>query len=167
MELHMRSHHWEARQPDWPAAAVAGFIAGAFLMMLELLWLAAIDVSPWSITYKIAGIVMKGLPLDSMELNIIVVAVALATHYVLGIVFGMILAAIIAPFHFDSSIGMVLTVGAVFGLLLYAFNFYGMVYFFSWFAAMRDITTLVAHLIFGMAAAFSYWKLERRSSDLM
>jgi hypothetical protein len=131
-------------------------------MVLELVWLTAVGVGPWEITHKVAGIVLGPDSVQSTEFSVSVVALALGTHYVLGMLFGVILALVIAPFHFDSSIGMALTVGAVFGLLLYSFNFYGMVYFFPWFAAMRGITTLVAHLIFGMTAALAYRMLERR-----
>jgi hypothetical protein len=99
--------------------------------------------------------------MQSSTFSVGVVAVALATHYVLGIVLGLILAAIVAPFHFDSSIGMILLTGAVFGLAVYLFNFYGMARFFTWFNDMRGWATMVAHLIFGMSAAIIYWKLER------
>jgi hypothetical protein len=37
MELHLGSHHREARTPDWPVAAATGFVGGATLMVLELL----------------------------------------------------------------------------------------------------------------------------------
>lgn len=162
MELHMHSHHLENRLPDWPAAAVSGFAAGAVMMVLELLWSSIFqDTSPWATSHMIAAIVMGPDALQSTTFNIGVVAVALGTHYVLGIVLALILAAIIAPFHFDSSVGMVLLTGAVFGLAVYLFNFYGMVRFFSWFADMRGWATLAAHLVFGMSAAIIYWKLER------
>ena len=38
MELHMQSHHYVRRQPDWTAAAVSGLAAGALLLVLELFW---------------------------------------------------------------------------------------------------------------------------------
>jgi hypothetical protein len=162
MELHMNSHRWEHRMPDWPAAAVSGFVAGAVLMVLELLWSTmTMDTSPWVTSHMIAAIVLGPDTLQSADFSVTVIALALATHYVLGIVFGMVLAAIIAPFHFDSSAGMVLLTGAIFGLVIYLLNFYGMVLFFPWFAGMRGWATLAAHLIFGMAAAVMYWKLER------
>ena len=162
MEHHMHSHHWEARVPDWTVAAISGFVAGAVVMVLELLWASlAVGISPWGITHKVAAIAMGSGSLQSAEFSLGVVATALGTHYVLGIVFGVILAAIIAPFHFDSSAGMVLTVGALFGLALYLLNFYGMVRLFPWFADMRGWATLATHLIFGMVAAFMYFKMER------
>ena len=167
MQLHMHSHHWEHRLPDWHAAAVSGFVGGAVLMVLELLWTTNdIGSSAWSTSHMIAAIVMGRDVLQSIDFNFTVVAVALVTHYVLGIVFGMVLAAIIAPFHFDSSVGMALLVGMVFGVGLYLFNFYGMARLFPWFADVRGWATLMAHLIFGVTTAGMYWQLERRGLDI-
>jgi hypothetical protein len=162
MELHMHSHRWEQRMPDWTVAAVSGFAAGAVLMVLELLWSTIIQgASPWVTSHMIAAIVLGRDTLQSTDFSLEVVSVALVTHYVLGIGLGLVLAAIIVPFRFDSSIGMVLLTGAVFGVLIYLFNFYGMVRFFSWFAEIRGWTTMIAHVIFGMVAAAMYWKLEQ------
>jgi len=162
MELHMHSHRWEQRSPDWTVAAVSGFAAGAVLMVLELLWSAVImRVSPWEASHMIAAIVMGSDALQSTDFNLMIVTVALVTHYVLGIVFALILATIIVQFSFDSSVGMALLTGAVFGVAMYLFNFYGMVQFFSWFTEMRGLATLVAHVIFGTVVAAMYWKLEQ------
>ena len=162
MELHLRSHHLEHRTPDWVAAAAAGFVAGAILMVLELFWTSIVqDSNPWVTSHKIAAIVLGGEVARSGEFSVGIVGVALIIHYVLGIAFGLVLAAIIAPFRFDSSSGMSLLVGAVFGLILYLINFYALTSVFPWFADMRGWATLFAHLIFGMALALIYMKLER------
>lgn len=161
MELHIRSHRWERRVPDWKVAAVSGFVAGAALMVLELLWSTLItDGSPWRTSHMIAAIVMGPDILQPVDFSLPVVATALATHYVLGIAFGLILAGIIAPYRFDSSLARVLLTGAIFGAVLYLFNFYGMSRVFEWFTEMRGLATFIAHLIFGMVAAATYWKLE-------
>lgn len=165
MDIHMQSHHWAHRSPDWTAALVAGFFAGAMVMVLELLWSVAVGVSPWTVCYQVAAMTMGPDILPGTAFDLPVVAVALITHYVLGIVFGAILAAIIAPFNLDSSVGMVLSVGALFGLLLYAINFYVMVRAFPWMADMRGWGNAFAHLAFGMTAAIAYWKLERPQSE--
>jgi hypothetical protein len=164
MEIHMHSHRWEHRSPDWTAAAVSGFLAGAVLMVLGLLWSAVTDASPWITSHRIAAIVMGPEALQLTDFSFLAVAAALVTHYVLGIVFGLVMGAVIAPFHLDSSTGMVLLVGAVFGLALYLLNFYGMVLFFPWFADMRGWATLAAHLIFGIVTAYMYRQLEWRGS---
>ncbi len=163
MELHMDSHHLERRWPNWTVAAISGFAAGAILMVLELLWSAvASDTGPWGASHAIAAMVMGRDILVSNDFNLMVVAIALINHYILGMVFGMILCAFIAPFHMDSSLAAAAVAGAIFGLLLYFFNFYGMSYIFPWFAEMRGWAALIAHLIFGIATAAIYWRLEPR-----
>jgi len=162
MELHVGSHHWEARMPDWPVAAVSGFVAGATLMVLELLWSATGGQNPWIVSHKIAGIVLGPDVAQSSEFSIGVVALALAIHYVLGIVFGCILAAIISTSHLDDSPGMVLTIGALFGMALYVFSFYVMTRAFPWFVDMRGLETFLGHVLFGMIAGFTYWRMKRQ-----
>jgi ribose/xylose/arabinose/galactoside ABC-type transport system permease subunit len=154
------------RQPDWPAAAVAGLAAGAVLMVLELLWLTWVaGASPWAASHMIAAIVMGPDTLQSSGFSLGVVAVALLAHYVLGSVFGLVFAAIVAPLHLDARVVRLALAGAVFGVALYLLNFYGMVRFFPWFVDWRGTATLVNHVIFGITAAFFYWKLDRHGAD--
>ena len=135
-------------------------------MVLELLWSAlVVGTSPWVTSHMIAALVMGPNALQGAGFSVGIVAVALATHYLLGVVFALLLTILMAPFHLDSSSAMALLAGAAFGLLLYAFNFYGLVRFFPWFSEVRGTVTLVAHLIFGMAAALIYWKLEQRPGN--
>ncbi len=128
MELHMQSHHWERRMPDWLAAAVAGVIGGALVIVLEFFWSTMVlNESPWRPTHKIAAMVMGPSALEQMSLfSLGIVATALVLHFVLGAVMGMILGAVIAPFHFDSSVGMEAAIGVAFGIVAYVVNFYGM-----------------------------------------
>ncbi|HEY8605911.1 MAG TPA: hypothetical protein VIM12_02195 [Noviherbaspirillum sp.] len=163
MDMHLHGRQWIPGSPDWAAAAIGGFIAGAVLMVIELLWSAGNSASStWTASHMVAGIAMGADVAGGTGFDVVVVAVALVTHYVLGIVFGLILAAFMAPFHLDASIGMTLATGAVAGVLLYLFNFHGMTLFFPWFAAMRGGSTLLAHMIFGIVAAWMYLQLERR-----
>lgn len=164
MELHLQSHRWQARLPDWAAAAVAGFGAGGVLMLLELGWsLLTTSDDPWRATHMIAALVMSWDVLQTSGYSLGVTVAALLVHYALGVAYGVILAALIAPFRLDSSIALALAAGAVFGLLLYGLNFYGMAGVYTWFVALRGWPTALAHVIFGMAAAFIYLALERPS----
>jgi hypothetical protein len=163
MELHMQSHHYVRRLPDWSAAAVSGLAAGALLVLIELFWSTmVINVTPWSTTRMIAAIMLGRDVLQTSLFSIGTVAAALVIHFVLGAVLGMILAAIIAPFTLDSSLAMAMLAGAVFGLVVYMFNFHVMTTAFDWFVDARGWHTLIGHAIFGMAAAGCYWKLESR-----
>lgn len=77
-------------------------------------------------------------------------------------VFGLILAVVIASFNLDSSAGLILAVGVVFGLIVYVVNFYGMTVFFPWFAEARNWLSMALHAVFGIVAAESYLGLEKR-----
>jgi Na+/phosphate symporter len=158
-----QSNRRERRAPDWPAAAVSGFAAGALLMVLDLFWSSAITGGdPWATSRMIAAIVMGQQTLQSSTLSVDVVAVALAAHYALGVAFGILLVAVSAPLRLDATVGIAMLTGAVFGCSLYLVNFHGMVHFFPWFGEIRGWATLAAHLVFGMSSAILYWKLERR-----
>lgn len=162
MELHsLQSHRWVARQADWTAAAIAGFGAGGILMLLELIWATVQGPDRWAVTRMVAAMVMGWEVLQTSGYDLTVVIAALAVHYILGITFAMMLAAIIAPFQLDSSIGLVTLVGAAFGVLLYVLNFYGMAEAFTWFTELRGWPTLFAHMIFGASCALFYRMLER------
>lgn len=166
MELQLHLHRWERREPDWSAAAVSGFAAGAVLMVLELLWATLMSsAGPWRISQLVAALVLGPDTLRSPvgSFSVLVVAVALATHYALGIVFGMVLGFISAGFHYDTSPGVLAIVGVAFGALLYVISFHGVAQAFPWLAELRGWTTLIAHLIFGVTASLLYWRLARRS----
>lgn len=161
MDLNLRSYP-EQHLPDWPAAATAGFASGAVLMVLEMFWSALVSASsPWLASHMVAAIVLGPQTLQSPDFNLDVVAVALAAHYFLGIVFGLLLAAIMAPLRLDSSVALTCLAGVVFGAALYLVNFYAMTRFFPWFIDWRGNAALLAHLIFGVTAALLYSEMNR------
>ncbi len=131
-------------------------------MVLDLFWSSAImNTSPWATSRMIAATVMGADTIESSGFSLGVVAVALITHYALGILFGIVLVAVSAPLRLDASVRIPLLTGAVFGAMLYLFNFYGMAFLFPWFAQMRGWAAVAAHLIFGMSTAVLYAKLQR------
>ncbi|MGX6566018.1 hypothetical protein [Cupriavidus necator] len=164
MELHMHSHHFARRMPDWRAAATAGFTAGVVFLVIELgaLWL--MGESPWGPPRMIAAIVLGRDVLSQAISGLDVLVAALVVHFALSIVFGLILGVIMAPFSFDSSFGMASLVGAVFGVAVYLIDFYGMTRVFPWFAEARGGLSFVAHVVFGLVAGDAYRKLERKEA---
>ncbi len=153
----------ERRPLDWAAAAVAGFGAGAILMVLDLFWsLALTGDGPWASSRMIAAIVMGPQVLQSTGFSLSAVVVALLLHYAFGIVGGIVIAAFSAPLGLDSRLGLAVMTGAAFGVVLYVINFYGLAAFFPWFTPIRGWTTLLINLIFGISTTVLYWKLERR-----
>jgi len=169
MELHIQSHHWQRRLPDWLAAAVAGLAGGALVIVLEFFWSTMVlDESPWQPTHKIAAMVMGRGALEQMSVfSFSIVGMALLLHYVLGAIMGMLLAAIMAPFRFDSSIGMEAVIGLAFGIVAYVWNFYVMTAVFPWFISERGSGPLLANLLFGVVTAIVYGMLERRKQNAM
>jgi hypothetical protein len=171
MELQLHLHRWERREPDWSAAAVSGFAAGAVLMVLELLWATFMSgTSPWRVSQLVAALVLgwsdAALQSPAGTFSAPVVGVALATHYALGIAFGMVLGFISAGFHYDTGRGALALVGLLFGALLYLFNFHLVAtQAFPWLIELRGWPTLIAHLVFGVTASLLYWKLAKRPRD--
>ena len=162
MELHMRSHHFTHRRPDWRAAIMAGVV----FLVLELVLATLIPGgSPWASPRMIASTLLGRSVLHApgtFEASIMVAALVL--HFVLAIVFALMLSLIMAPFRFDSSTAMASLVGAVFGLAMYLLNFYGMTRFFPWFAEARNWVNVVSHLVFGVVVADTYMRLERKDA---
>lgn len=164
MELHLGNRHWEAHTPDWPAALIAGFLAGALLMILEFLWAVTGGNDPWLVAHKVAGITLGHNVVTTSDFSVGVIALALITHYVLGMLFGCILAIVLSAFRLEQSPGMAFGIGAAFGIVLYIFNFYVMAKAYPWFAEMRTLETFIGHVIFGMTAGFAYWRMQRRQT---
>ncbi|RWA53147.1 hypothetical protein AU476_15125 [Cupriavidus sp. UYMSc13B] len=164
MELHMQSHRYTHRWPDWRAAVLAGVAAGILFLILELLATISLGQSAWEPVHMIAAIMLgPDTMTQTMTFDSGVLIAGLVVHFVLALIYGLVLATVMAPFHFDSSVGMASLVGAVFGLALYWVNFYGMTAFFPWFAEGRGWVSAFAHIVFGVVAADSYLKIEGRT----
>ncbi|SAL85748.1 sodium:proline symporter [Caballeronia arvi] len=164
MELHLHSHHFTHRMPDWRAAVWAGVVAGtAFLILGAFLMAVVTGQDPMVQPHMIAASILGRGALQSPEsFSIGIVLVAFAVHFALAILFAVVLSLIIASFSFDSSFAMASIVGIVFGLVVYLLNFYGLTRLFPWFAEARNWATALTHLVFGVVAADLYMRWERR-----
>ena len=81
MELHMHSHHYMRRLPDWTAAAVSGLAAGALLIVVEMFWSTMVaGVHPWGTTRMVAAIVLGRDVLENSFFSVSTVAAALIIH---------------------------------------------------------------------------------------
>ncbi|PTQ82764.1 hypothetical protein C8R21_10343 [Nitrosospira multiformis] len=152
--------------PINPVAAVAaGIIAGVIATGAQLvLWWVFTDALP-SIFYRDARLTAAMLmgpdvlpPPATFEWRVMLVATFI--HFMLSIAYGLILAPLI------SRPGMVASMlaGAVFGLIIYATNMYGMTLIFPWFSVARDWITLATHIVFGISLAVPYKLLSRPHS---
>lgn len=164
--LHRRAWHW--RTPDWTAAAVSGLAAGAVLMVLDLVWSSIFNPDgPWRTSHMIAPIFLgkATAAASGYAFSVGVISISLATHYLLGIVFGVVLAAVMAQFRVDETPGQAVAAGAILGLALYLVNFDLLSGIFTWLAELRDLDTLAAHVVFGVVAALLYWRLKRTRTE--
>jgi hypothetical protein len=161
----LRSSSWRA--PDWTAAAVAGFAAGAVLMVLDLIWSTLYGQGPWRTSHMIAPIFLgtDSPAASGYAFSVGVVYIALAVHYALGILFGLAMGAVMAQFRLDATVQLALAAGAILGLALYLLNFEGLVAFFPWLAELRGGDTLAAHVVFGIVAALLYRRLKRTPGE--
>jgi hypothetical protein len=142
---------------DWRAGALAGIVAGIVATAVQLLlWLAFTDALPQILfrDARLAAAIILGpgvLP-PPADFDAGVMLAATLVHFALSIIYGLALAALIAPLDWYRSA----LAGNAFGLVLYGVNMYGFTAVFPWFAATRDWITLAAHLAFGVSAAAAY-----------
>lgn len=164
--LGLRGWHWRAT--DWTAGAVAGLAAGAVLMVLDLLWSSVFNAGgPWRISHMIAPLFIGTGILDSSgyAFSVGVVSISLATHYLLGVLFGLVTAALMAQLRLDDSPRQALATGGILGIVLYLVNFDILAQFLPWLANMRGGATLLANVVFGIVAAVLYWRLKRTRAE--
>jgi hypothetical protein len=155
-------HHWSAREPDWFVGGLAGCVAGALLMALELALTSFASLDPWRTPRLVAALLLGNPVLGSGGYARPVVVAALVVHFFLGTLFGLVLAGLMAPFRFDSSLSMACAVGAVYGTLLYLFDLYVIAGMVPWVAELRGWPVAAAHVLFGVFAAGLYRLARRR-----
>ena len=143
------------------AAIVAGLIAGAVFMMLEMMMVPMfLGGSPWGPPRMIAAIAMGTdvlPPPATFDLGILMVAIMV--HLALAIVLALVFALIAK----GRPMGMAIMIGAVFGLVVYLVSFYGMTAVFPWFAEARNWVSAFAHVMFGVVLGWAYaWRTTTR-----
>jgi hypothetical protein len=147
---------------DWSAVLWSGVIAGAVFMMVEMLMVQFVmGESMWGPPRMIAAIVLgKGVLPPPATFDAGILAVAMMVHFPLSILFALILALIINRM----GLGPAIAVGAIYGLVLYLVNFYGMTVFFPWFAMARNWVSIFTHVLFGAVAGWAYNGLQKRAA---
>lgn len=140
------------------AGALAGLIAGAVFMMMEMALVALAGDSPWGPPRMIAAIVMgQGVLPPPATFDAVVVMVAMAVHFALSVAIGLGFAFVARRF----GLVLAIVVGAVLGLAIYVVNFYGFTAIFPWFAMARNMISIVSHIAFGAVLGLSYRMLAR------
>ncbi len=151
-----------AAKLDWKAAILAGLIAGAVFMMLEMVLVATVGGgSLWGPPRMIGAMVLgKEVLPPPPTFDLGVMMVAMMIHAVLSIILGVILGWVIS--HLRLRLGASLILGAVFGLLVYFVNFYLFTGMFPWFAGARNWISAISHVMFGLVLAWTYHALASK-----
>ena len=148
---------------SWRSAAYCGIAAGISATLAQIaLWSVFTDALP-IIFFRdarfTAAIVMGRAVLPPpASFDAPVMLIATVVHFVLSVVYGVVLCTLISRLRNVAS----LVAGAAFGLSLYAVNMYGFAIAFPWFEAARDWITLAAHVVFGVTAAGFYRMRSQR-----
>ncbi len=150
------------RVSSWRASFWAGIIAGAVFLVGEMALAPAVGASPWAPARMIAAIVAgRGVLPPPATFHLGIVLLALVIHFILSVVYALLLSPLVAGVGRRAAA----VVGTLYGLVLYLVNFYGFTALFPWFAMARNWVSVVMHLVFGAAAAYSYKVLARQVHD--
>lgn len=139
----------------WRAVFIAGLVGGTvFLLTYFLLSTLFLDVDAPFILRYFAGLVLGADQL--LEGGATSTIVGLIVHYVLSLVFAVVVATVIH--RWGLTVGIL--GGAIMGLALYAINIYGLTYFYEWFFALNSRVLLFTHLLYGATVGGVYELLD-------
>jgi hypothetical protein len=139
------------------AASFAGMFAGmlalaAMLMLSTLVY----DESVWKLPRMVAAVVAgRGALQPDDEFSFTLIGIAVVVHFALALLYSLAL----ATFVKDMPEAAAPWIGMTFGVALYFGNLYGFTQIFPWFAELRTLDTLAAHVVFGIIAATAYRQL--------
>jgi uncharacterized membrane protein YagU involved in acid resistance len=154
-----------ARTINWKAAVWAGIIAGLVFLVLEMLLVQLVGAgSMWGPPRMMAAIVIgrEVLP-PPATFDAGVFIIAMIVHFVLSLIYAFIFAWIVGQWQMTMTVAAI--GGLLFGLVIYAVNFYGFTAVFPWFAEARNWITILAHAIFGLTLGVVYEPLARKGSS--
>lgn len=143
------------------SAAIWGGLAGAFAFVLAKFLLLQEGVAGvWAIFRPIATLVLRERIVDpAWESSPITLMIGIVIHLLLSIIFAFIITFSLHRWGF--LVGLV--GGALFGLALYAINYYTFSRFFPWFFVEDSgWVSAVSHIIFGAFAGGTYELLEEK-----
>jgi uncharacterized membrane protein YagU involved in acid resistance len=133
----------------WRKGVIGGLGAGLVFVMMEMALVPTVGGGElWGPPRMMGAIVLgtDALP-PPATFDAAIVMVGLIVHFALSAVLGVIFAAAAAKLRLSGA--MAIAAGAVFGLIVYAVNFYGLTALFPWFAMARNAITIASHVVFG------------------
>ena len=144
----------------WGKGAIAGLIAGALFITVEMFLMEAFGRgNMWDPLRLSASITLGDRAVaTSTPFTFDILFVGMLMHFVLSIWYAVVLGMLIRKLKPVTA----MLVGAGFGLLMYLFHFYALTAFYPWVANWRNWIVIVTHLLFGMSAAWVYSHLHMR-----
>jgi len=133
---------------QWPAAILAGIIAGAVLLIVP-------SGSPWSGVTFFSPVIM-GRTIPPADLSLVSTWLL---HLLLSVGYGLVISRIVASFRR----GRALLAGALMGMVLYGVNL-GLVSAFWLQLRGNEIAIAFTHIVFGLVAAGAYRGLLKRQA---
>lgn len=139
---------------DWSASGWAGLVAGGAFIVIQTSFTSMFtgDAKVDAIRQIAAIALGESVLPDPTKFTALVFMAAMGVHLIMSLIYARILAAIIHGMSTERAI----SIGAGFGAVLYAINYYAFTNFFPWFAVSRGWITLFSHVVFGMLAAGVY-----------
>lgn len=143
---------------DWRAALLSGLVSGAVFLLLNILLVPALlGGNAWIVLRYIASILLgTGVLPPPATFDPLVLIVGILVLFAMSILFAAILAIIIHRWGLLVGIG----VGALYGLAVYAINYYTLTLFFPWLFVMNSWVIALCHVIYGAVAGGVYEALE-------
>lgn len=135
----------------WYAILIAGIVAGTvFLLINVILTPLVLEVSSELTLRYFGSLVLGSDVLTTGGSGVVVVGVII--HYILSLVFTLMIAIVIHQW------GMLIGIvgGTILGLAIYSINLYTMTLFFDWFFAINSNVLLLSHAVFGAVAGGVY-----------
>lgn len=142
--------------------ALGGLVAGLIFVIVEMMLVPTIGGgSALGPPRMMAAIVMgEGVLPPPATFDLTIMMVGMLVHFVLSAVLGAAFGLVLGGRGLSTL--MLIVLGTLFGLAVYAVNFYGFTALFPWFAMARGGITIFAHAVFG--AVLGWW-IARGSSE--
>ena len=150
------------RNVMWRAIPFAGLAAGTvFLLMNTLLAPALLQIDGTIYLRYFASIPMGTSALVTDDTSVLIVGIL--THYILSILFTLVIAIVVH--RWGLAVGIF--GGGLLGLCIYVINFYSGTLIFDWFFALNNWLLVVSHIVFGAVAGGVYELFDTYDEPLM
>ena len=139
------------RHVTWRAVLISGLVAGTLFLLTTVILAPAILKVDAALTLRyFAALVLGSKALTQTGSSVLITGIIV--HYVLSLVFALIIAVVVH--RWGLAVGII--GGAILGVALYGINLYTVTLLFPWFFAINSTVILLSHAIFGAVAGGVY-----------